>query len=219
MRASILLAALSTTAAACAVSPDVTPLPVDASQEPIDAAQPPPIDASGPRPDGRPGDIDAQSPFDAGPVERQLGWPEPFLGSRVLLPANSLFVFRLPAIDEPVTLHVWGAIGTASTDIPVRMALYRDAAGQPGDLVNWTESWPISNGQQSGTGALLEPGTYWLGINGSDDVEIGEDPAQPIDSCARAHSFTAPFDSNFGTAGSCMPRSAPNLYIVVRDSN
>jgi hypothetical protein len=212
MRASILMTALATAAAACAVSPEVTPYPVDAQTGMIDA--PGPVgDASGPRPDAGPMGGDAGGPGgDAGPGAGTVGWPEPFVGSRVLIPPDTMFAFKLPTIDVDGSLQAWGIVPTSGSDARIYMALYRDGEGQPADLMSWTEEWSAVEGEYPATGVPLQAGEYWLVVVTQTELELGDDPEQAIQLCLLAHSFGAPFDSFFGIPD-CTTTNAPNVYI------
>jgi hypothetical protein len=217
MRASILLTALPLAAAACAVSPEVTPYPPDASQDSIDAST---ADASGPGPDASPIGGDAGSPFDAALSWLEVGWPEPFVGSQIQLPADTLFVFELPIIEGPVLLEAWGIIPDQITDAQVRMALYRDSGGGPGELVSFSDAWPAQEEQEPAGRDPLPAGIYWLAVIASDSFAVGNDPTQPVNACPGSYSFDQAFANPFDSTGtSCTQLDAMNIYILVLDAN
>jgi hypothetical protein len=215
MRASILLTTLATATAACAVSPDVSPYPPDAQTGLPDASGPGPGgDAGGPPPDARPMAGDAGGPVgDAGPGGGLAGWPEPFLGSRVLISPDMMFAFRLPTITEGGSLLGWGILPAEDSNVLISMALYQDdGEGQPTDLISWTEAWPASDGGYQGTGTPVPAGDYWLVLTTAADLDVGQDPNQPVGFCLLGHPFGASFPSFFG-APSCTTAGAPNIYI------
>lgn len=216
MRASILLTALALAAAACAVSPEVTPYPADARPGSIDAAGPNSDGGGpgpGPGPDANPMG-DAGSPGDALPGTQTIGWSGPF-ASQTLVPAETLFAVQLPSIDTPVSLVGWGVTLAAPSDTQVRMALYTDDGGMVGTLVTWTEAWPIIDGMYPDDGEPLPAGSYWLVLLVRDDVEIGQQADENVGACLQDHAFAVPFDTNFVPA-SCTALDALNIYILVQ---
>jgi hypothetical protein len=213
MRASILLTALATATAACAVSPDVSPYPPDAQNGMTDAAGPG-GDGGGPPPDARPMSDDAGGPgTDAGPGGSTVGWPVPFDGSQVLISPETLFAFRLPPIDVDGSLLGWGVIPADTSSALIAMALYTDGGGQPAELISWTERWSPDKGVFPGTGTPVPEGEYWLVLLTDGELLLGQDPGQPIELCLLAHPSDAAFPEPFGTPAECTTTGAPNLYI------
>jgi hypothetical protein len=218
MRASVLLTVLPLAVAACAVSPEVTPYPPDAMPGMGDAAEPPPPgDASGPIPDAGPMG-DAGSPADAPPTLRTVGWSEPFTDSQIGVPPDTLFVFELPPIDNLVSLEAWGIIPDQTTNAQVRMALYSDLDGTPGELVTFSDEWPAQNGQQAANQDPLAAGVYWLAVLVDSGFAIGNDTTQLVNGCPGPYAFSEPFADPYQSAGSdCVSLEVMNIYIVVRD--
>lgn len=215
MRAFILLMALMTTA--CAVSPNATPYPPpDAQQGMIDAPGPGPGEDAG-NPDAQPvdaGDIDAPPP-----MVRAVGWPEPFLGTQIRIPGDTLFAFRLPTIDKPVSLEAWGLIPDNPGDTTlVRMALYSDDINdRPGTLINWTDAWPAMDREHPANGTTLGPGVYWLVVNAQAPIDIGNQDTRTITGCPKTLGFATPFQDSYGAVSGCMQFGELNVYILVRD--
>jgi hypothetical protein len=215
MRAYILLIALLATA--CAVSPSVTPYPIDAQPGPIDAPGPGPgEDASGP-PDALPIDADNGAIDAPPPGPRVVGWDQPLSGSTVVISANTLAAFRLPTIERDAALLTWGVIALTPGSTSIRMALYRDRAGQPDDLVSATEPWLASEVEHPGAGETVLAGEYWLAVITDAEIEIRATPDQLVPACLRNFSFTAPFESMYGTPGACPGTDQLNVYIRVQE--
>jgi hypothetical protein len=218
MRASMLLATLPLLAA-CPVSPDVTPYPIDASQPGTPDASTP-VDGSGPGPDGRPGDIDASGPGgpDAAPPPRIIGWDQPLFGATVIIPADTLAAFRLPPVQRDAALQAWGILAE-EVGVPIKMALYRDRAGQPGELVNWTERFETVAGrtEEAAPGSPVEAGSYWLTVITGTEITIGGTPGMAVPVCLVSLDSMLPFPDMYGTPDQCLDSNELNIYIRVQE--
>ncbi|WP_428265983.1 hypothetical protein [Haliangium sp.] len=220
---------------ACAVSPDVTPLPnVDASNPTIDArpgspdAQPglpdarPDSDAQVGGPDAQAGDPDGGVPFDAPPPPLLLGWPDVIGTLNTFLPAGNMVLFKLPRLPNNAALEAWGITTRAGNTFSgnIKMALYSDRAGQPGVLVNWTGEWNPNDREYAGTGALLMAGEYWLAVQNQNDETLTQVEGQLVARCSMPLGFNndPPDDLQaLPTPPACGTDPPFNIYIRVRE--
>ncbi len=150
-----------------------------------------------------------------------FGWPTWF-GEFVSFSNGILHAYRLTISGTtPVTLDKWGIISRGGGTAMARTAIYSNGTNGPGNLI------ASSGGFQIGVAAgsvsdvpfdvadttSLSPGTYWLAMQISSTIEIGQ--SQPLADayCNKTLAFGTALPAVWGLSN-CFSHYQSNVYLV-----
>lgn len=140
-----------------------------------DASDPGVPDAAVDTPDARPSPPDAREPDAGTPLIRHFGQYDDLLGTDE--PPVDTLILQAATVTVGGSLDHIGIIIRGASGTSARLVVYRDSAGRPDTLVAITSIFttqPGRNERPPSDPAILEPGTYWIGMHFADTTGVSQ---------------------------------------------
>lgn len=151
-----------------------------------------------------------------------FGWPT-YFGQFIDYANGILHAYRVTITGStPVSLDKWGIISRGGPATTARMAIYSNGANGPGNLIASSGAFTI--GVPAGTvqdmpfdvpdTTSLSPGTYWIAMQVSQTIQLGESQPAVADAyCNKTISFATALPATWGLSN-CFSHYQTNVYLV-----
>lgn len=148
-----------------------------------------------------------------------VGYETPIFSNSFSVPANTVFTLACTASNAG-TLTGISVNGITAGGINIRMAVYDDNAGLPGNLIAYTSSVPVAIGTVTApvTPVFIVPGVYHVGAV----VDMGSSPVSVDASTTTIYASSMTFSGAFPATGAgfaTLPGNTVNIWMNVTCSS